>query len=69
MRSGILQHTLPVLINKNKVAINQDIKALVLKTDEVEPYYLAHFLRTFISGIVSKFKFTNQWLSSIELIQ
>ena len=30
IRSGILKHTLPVCINKSKITINQDLKALVL---------------------------------------
>jgi type I restriction enzyme, S subunit len=53
VRSGILQHTLPVSINTKDVTINQDIKALIIQDNKVTPYYLAHFLRTFQDKILS----------------
>lgn len=37
-RSGILKHTLPVAINTCPVAINQDIKALILKETVLAKY-------------------------------
>ena len=43
-RSGILSHTLPVAVTKLPVTINQDIKALTLKTG-VSAKYVAHALR------------------------
>ncbi len=53
VRSGILQHTLPIAINTKEVAINQDIKALVLRNGHINPYYLAHFLKIFQDKILS----------------
>lgn len=53
VRSGILQHTLPVAINKKEVAINQDIKALIIKDEKISPYYLAYFLKIFQNKILS----------------
>lgn len=44
MRSGILAHTFPVAVNSVEVTINQDLRALVVRGD-VDPDYLAHFLR------------------------
>ncbi|WP_433499978.1 restriction endonuclease subunit S [Sphaerimonospora sp. CA-214678] len=44
VRSGVLKHTLPVGLNRVPVAINQDMKALVC-SDDVDPNYLAHFIK------------------------
>ena len=44
VRSGVLKHTVPVAINRVPVAINQDMKAL-LCSDEVDPNYLARFVK------------------------
>lgn len=44
MRSGILAHTFPVAVNSVEVTINQDLRALAV-WDDVDPDYLAHFLR------------------------
>lgn len=46
VRSGILVHTFPVAVNRNQIAINQDLKALVCKKDVLAPY-LAYFLLLF----------------------
>ena len=46
VRSGILIHTLPVCMAKEKMAINQDLKAYTTK-DHVLPEYLAVFLKIF----------------------
>lgn len=44
VRTGILRHTFPVVIIRNKMAINQDLKALI-PNDEFLPEYVAGFLR------------------------
>ncbi|SEL95759.1 type I restriction enzyme, S subunit [Sphingomonas palmae] len=44
MRSGILAHTFPVAVTSVEVTINQDLRALTPRED-VDPGYLAHFLR------------------------
>lgn len=43
IRSGILKHTLPVAINANPVAINQDMKAFVPKSIIIAEYLLHYF--------------------------
>lgn len=43
VRSGILQHTIPVAIITREMAINQDIKALIFN-DTVLPAYPAYFI-------------------------
>lgn len=45
VRSGILRHTLPVSINTNRVALNQDMKALLPKAG-----LTSKFLRYFLLG-------------------
>lgn len=44
IRSGILKHTLPVCINKSRVTINQDLKALVLD-ERCKAIYLQYLLK------------------------
>lgn len=44
-RSGILSHTLPVAINRVRVTLNQDMKALT-PCNEITSEYLAHYLRS-----------------------
>lgn len=43
-RSGILERTLPVAINRVAVATNQDLKAL-LPVDGIDPRYIAYLLK------------------------
>lgn len=43
VRSGVLQHTLPVTILRREAAVNQDVKVLIPKTGIV-PEYLAFYL-------------------------
>ena len=44
MRSGILRHTFPVAVNTVAVTLNQDMRALSLRSD-VEPRYLSYYLQ------------------------
>ncbi len=39
-RSGILAHTVPIAIAGTELTLNQDMKALIPKTDELESFYL-----------------------------
>ena len=52
IRSGILKHTLPVCINKSKVTINQDLKALVLD-ERCKAIYLQYLLKALEKDILS----------------
>ena len=52
IRSGILKHTLPVCINKSKVTINQDLKALVLD-ERCKGIYLQYLLKALEKDILS----------------
>ncbi len=44
VRSGILQHTLPVAISRSTVAINQDIKAIAFFEDTIVASYFRYFV-------------------------
>jgi len=52
IRSGILKHTLPVCINKSKITINQDLKALVLD-ERCKAIYLQYLLKALEKEILS----------------
>ena len=52
IRSGILKHTLPVCINKSRVTINQDLKALVLDK-RCKAIYLQYLLKALEKDILS----------------
>ena len=52
IRSGILKHTLPVCVNKSKVTINQDLKALVLD-EHCKAIYLQYLLKALEKDILS----------------
>ena len=52
IRSGILKHTLPVCINKSRVTINQDLKALVLD-ERCKAIYLQYLLKALEKDILS----------------
>ena len=45
MRSGILQHTVPVAINKVPVTINQDLRAFKLLDESADEEYLLRFFQ------------------------
>ena len=54
VRGMILVHTVPIAITKANVSINQDIKALKVVRDEVEPVYLLWCLKSQHDHILSK---------------
>jgi type I restriction enzyme S subunit len=51
VRSGILKHTLPVMVCGQKMTVNQDVKALVLRSD-ISPLFFAEYLRVYQSRIL-----------------
>lgn len=64
-RSGILRHTFPVAVTEVPVTINQDLKALVPKT-EVDPNYVAFALRAFSREILNQCSKQGTTVNSIE---
>jgi len=54
IRSGILKRKLPVAINVNPVAINQDMKAFIFKEDIVEPYYMLFFFKLYQNVLLKR---------------
>lgn len=54
VRSGILLHTLPIAINRCPVTINQDIKALFVKDNNLNIHYLGYFFVVFNKYVLSK---------------
>lgn len=55
-RSGILKHTLPLAITTKEVTINQDIKALIVNSENVFDLYLLYCLKAFSPFLLSKVK-------------
>jgi type I restriction enzyme S subunit len=66
VRSGILQHTLPVAIAKRQVALNQDLKA-VLPLENIRSDYLALALKAFERDILHTCTKTGTTVQSLEL--
>ncbi len=65
-RSGVLLHTLPVALAKARLAVNQDIKALLLDK-KVQPEYLVLYLHIFgqrLLPIITKHSTTVQSINS-----
>ena len=54
VRSGILQHTLPVAKTKKPMAINQDIKALILN-DPTDIDYVINAIKSFDATILKEY--------------
>jgi type I restriction enzyme S subunit len=68
VRSGILQHTLPVAVNTRPVTINQDVKALIPSCN-VLPEYLAYYLNIFqhsLLPLITKHSTTVQSINTDE---
>jgi type I restriction enzyme S subunit len=66
VRSGILQHTLPVAIAERQVTLNQDLKA-VMPRDSVRSDYLALALKAFEREILHTCTKTGTTVQSLEL--
>jgi type I restriction enzyme S subunit len=65
VRSSILQHTVPISLNKVPVTINQDMKALWLKDNSISLDFLFLYLRHFQYGILKTVK-TSTTVESID---
>jgi type I restriction enzyme, S subunit len=66
VRSGILQHTLPVAVTLRRVALNQDLKA-VQPNENVRSNYLALVLRAFEREILHKCSKTGTTVQSLNV--
>jgi type I restriction enzyme S subunit len=66
VRSGILEHTLPVAIADRRMALNQDLKAIE-PMKEVDSDYLALALRTFSRTILRSCAKAGTTVASLEL--
>jgi type I restriction enzyme S subunit len=64
-RSGILRHTLPVVINSVPVTINQDLKALTPRNG-IKAEYVAWALRAFSGEILNRCSKQGTTVNSIE---
>lgn len=62
VRSGILRHTIPVAINAVPVALNQDIRAFLLK-EEVVAEYLAWFIEGKQKSLIE------QWCKAVTTVE
>ncbi len=65
VRSGILRHSIPVAINTRPVAINQDMKALVLEPF-FKPKYLASLIRGHQNALLVEWRKEGATVESIE---
>ena len=66
VRSGILQHTLPVAVTQRQVALNQDLKA-VTPGENIRADYLALALKAFEQDILHSCTKTGTTVQSLEL--
>ena len=69
VRSGILQHTLPIAVCTQPMTINQDIKALVVRED-INPQFLAEYLhvrQNALLPLITKHSTTVQSVNTAEL--
>ena len=66
VRSGILQHTLPVAVTQRQVALNQDLKAITPR-ENVRADYLALALKAFEGEILRTCTKTGTTVQSLEL--
>jgi len=69
VRSGILIHTLPISINVVPVSINQDIKALVVKDNNLDIRYLGYFFVVFNEYVLSKIVKHSTTVQSVNTIE
>lgn len=66
VRSGVLQHTLPVAKLTSKSTVNQDVKVLQPDTDAINPEYFFQILRTQSNKIRQRCMKTGTTVESIE---
>ncbi len=68
VRSGVLAHTLPVAITDREVVINQDLKALDSRNDDVNRW-LVLYLRAYEREILNENRKDGTTVQSIRLVQ
>lgn len=67
-RSGILKHTIPVAINDRPVAINQDLKVVLLdKSNDLLPEYFAYLVAGNQDALLFQWKKEGATVESLEL--
>ncbi len=66
MRSGILQHTIPVAIIGKDMAINQDIKGFLPK-QALNPIYFAYFIQGFQAQLLTEWRKEGATVESLDL--
>ena len=66
-RSGILQHTLPIAVLLDDMAINQDIKCFVLKEGLITPKYLLCFIQGKNNEVLVETRKQGATVESIEM--
>src|SRR5438552_657607 len=66
VRSGILQHSIPVAVNQIPVALNQDMKAFIPSAD-VLPEFLAYFVAGSQARLLSAWRKEGTTVESIEM--
>ena len=67
MRSGIISHSFPVAITNVEVAINQDLKALLPRTDLVIPKFVFYLLKGNERKILDSCSKSGTTVASIEM--
>jgi Restriction endonuclease S subunits len=65
VRSGILQHTIPIAINSRQVTINQDMKALYF-TERMHTHFFAYFIMGYINALLTQWTKEGTTVESIE---
>ena len=65
VRSGILQHSIPVAINRVPVALNQDMKALVSK-GEINSEYLVYLISSKQNNLLTLWRKVGATVESLE---
>lgn len=55
-RSGILEHTIPVAVTTDQVAINQDIRAYIPKDNTIHPRYIRNLITGFEESLLEIWK-------------
>jgi type I restriction enzyme S subunit len=66
VRSGILRHTIPVAIAETPVALNQDMKALTVRSVELEPWFLLRWIQGLQSELITHWKKQGATVESLE---
>ncbi|GAA0547870.1 type I restriction enzyme S subunit [Rhizomicrobium palustre] len=65
VRSGILRHSIPVAVNRVRVALNQDMRA-ILPDDSLDVVFLAYLIMGFQTQLLSQWSKEGATVESIE---